>query len=167
MKIVKFVRDLVVEEVPCGDRQHMLQYWDHNLHPVSYTDLMISPSMVVQHRVVPIHEFFRSTKVAPDTPAEVEEIYIAVSESVDELLGKPLAALKEGNETLGYEISKLNFTLSVKKEEIQKLEDKINKLECDIDRGIDFAISQIMKEWDKVYRMENAPWWRRLFKTWK
>lgn len=141
MKIVKFIKSLNVEEVPCGERQHMFQYYDHDLYPVSNTDLVIAPNTRVQNKIVPIHELFQ-WKSTSDGLIDKKEMYIAISEEVDELLGMPYASLAARNDFLEKEFIKLRTLLSEA--------DKKNRDQS-----------------TKIYKMENASWWRRLFKKWK
>ena len=160
MKLVKFIRSFNVEEVPCSDREHLLKYytWD-NVVPVYGSERWLVSEKCTKTKVVPIIDLFEYSKPNLDVPAEVKETYIAISEEVEELLGKPYSALRKEN-------TEITQQLVQAWAELHARELRIKKLEGDIDRGIDFAINRIRKEWDRTYNMENASWWRRLFKKW-
>jgi len=93
MKLVKFIRSLNVEEVPCIDNQQVFQYFGYSWLPVSYSNKLIHTADAVRSKIVPIQEFFEYTETDLPGQSEVKETYIAISEEVEELLGKPYSAL--------------------------------------------------------------------------
>jgi hypothetical protein len=139
MKIVKFIRSLNVEEVPCGERQNMFQYYDHDLYPISYTNLVIAPNTRVQNKIVPIHTLFE-WKTESDGLIDKKETYIAISEEVEELLGMPYKSLATRNDFLEKELIKCGSIIAEVNKKSSEQVDQIKKLEERIRFGSEFAV---------------------------
>ena len=161
MKTVKFVKSLNIEEVPCGDRESLLKYhtWD-DVVPIRYSDDWLVSENCFKTKIVPIMELFEYTKSHPDLPVELKETYIAISEEVDDLLGKPYSSLKQENSELAQELVSAWATIRENKDTIAELE-RWNKEGCNVAVKLHQALMA------QIIAMNDAPWWKRLFKKWE
>ena len=160
MKLVKFIRSFNVEEVPCSDREHLLKYytWD-NVVPVYGSERWLVSEKCTKTKVVPIIDLFEYSKPNLDVPAEVKETYIAISEEVEELLGKPYSALRKENTEITQQLVQAWAELHARGLRIKELEETNRK-------GYIFALIRHKRMYRQIQNMENASWWRRLFKKW-
>jgi|GEM_PF-4800103 len=162
MKKVKFIRSLNVEEVPCIDRSNFLEYsyFDaRNMIPIyRSSSAIIDTNNTVKKYVVPIHEIFEYN-LTEDGIEEREETYIAISEEVEKLLGKPYSNLKQENSELIQELVSAWATIRENKDRIVELEETNRK-------GYIFALTRHKRMYNRIQKMESASWWRRLLKKW-
>ena len=162
MKKVKFIKSLNVEEVFCIDRADFIEYSSFNTQymvPIRSSSLaIIDTSNTVKKHAVPIHEIFEYN-LTEDGIEEREETYIAISEEVEKLLGKPYSSLKQENSDLTQELIGAWATIRENKNRIAELE-KWNKEGCNAAVKLHQALIA------QIIAMNAASWWRRLFKKW-
>ena len=119
---------------------------------------IIDTKSTVKKYAVPIHEIFEYN-LTEDGIEEREETYIAISDEVEKLLGSPYSSLKQENSDLTQELISAWATIRENKDRIIALE-KLNK------EGCNAAVKLHRALMNQILYMNDASWWRRLFKKW-
>ncbi len=139
MKIVKLIRDLVIEEVPLAEGDSV-KYWVHenpkNMHYVG--DGYIKTTETVKEHIAPVLELWNNRG------ENQERTYIAVTEEVKELLQVPF-------ESLMLQLS-----------ETEKSRDSWCDLSQEATRKLQKKNHECHKLKDKIHNINRSSFWCRL-----
>jgi hypothetical protein len=95
MRYVKFIKRLVVDEVPLLARDEVRYAQLDTLTPIAYSgDEVLMTDAVVQDIVVPVHRLCKATRDQRTGENHVDTTYIAYSEEVQKLLEMPFDVIK-------------------------------------------------------------------------
>ena len=103
MKIVNFIKSMEVERIPVSENLDEFSYsrFIRRTSDGAWTDLeAVIEDATYQRIIVPIHQFNEGNytggvNLDGTDEIEISETYIAISEEVEELLGKPIYAAQE------------------------------------------------------------------------
>lgn len=162
MREVKLIKDVICEVVPCALYSEGVRYDEYT--PLEYTDdiLMTRPTESgVKLKVAPIHHLCDMSRIrnlsSGQFETKVDEIAIAYTESVQELIKIPFDKIAEANKNLSEENDKLKLDVSRQQKIIKARTKEVDRL-CLIE---DIHLSMIeMSLWQRIKFLFSSKAWR-------
>jgi len=93
MRYVKFIKRLVIDQIPMLSRDEIRYQSMENMVPIG-PDNVLLPDSVVETQIVPIHRLCKAHRDRKTGENYVDTTYIAYSKEVQELLEMPFDVIK-------------------------------------------------------------------------